>query len=46
MLQKLFVEIAFGPVPPAKVEPESLQPRTTLVLRFPHELGVRGLSAF
>jgi hypothetical protein len=46
MLQKLFVEIAFGPVPPTKVEAKSLQPRTVLRLHFPHELGDRGPSAF
>jgi hypothetical protein len=45
-LQKLFVEIAFGPVPPTKVEAKSLQPGTVLRLHFPHELGVRGPSAF
>jgi hypothetical protein len=43
--QKLFVEIAFGPVPPTKVEAKSLQPGTVLRLHFPHELGVRGPSA-
>ena len=31
-LQLLFMEIAFGPVPPTKVEAKSLQPRTTLFL--------------
>jgi hypothetical protein len=46
MLQKLFVEIAFGPVPPTKVEANALKPRTTLFLHFPHELGDRGPSAF
>jgi hypothetical protein len=35
MLQKLFVEIAFGRVPPTKVEANGLEPRTTLVLRLP-----------
>jgi len=45
-LQMLFMEIAFGPVPPAKVEANDLEPRTTLVLRFPLELGDRGPSTF
>ena len=38
-LQKLFVEIAFGPVPPTKVEANSLRPGTVLRLHLPHELG-------
>jgi hypothetical protein len=37
MLQKLFVEIAFGPVPPTKLEVNELEPRTTLTLFFDHE---------
>jgi hypothetical protein len=41
MLQKLFVEYAFGPVPPTKVEANALKPRTTLVLHLPHQLGDR-----
>jgi hypothetical protein len=45
-LQMLFMEIAFGPVPPTKVEANALEPRTTLFLHFPHELGDRGPSAF
>jgi len=31
-LQMLFMEIAFGPVPPTKVEANGLEPRTTLFL--------------
>ena len=31
-LQLLFMEIAFGPVPPTKVETNGLEPRTTLFL--------------
>jgi hypothetical protein len=42
----LFMEIAFGPVPPTKVEAKSLQPGTVLRLHLPHELEVRGPSAF
>jgi hypothetical protein len=45
-LQKLLIEIAFGPVPPTKVEAKSLQPGTVLRLHLPHELGVRRPSAF
>jgi hypothetical protein len=37
MLQKLFVEIAFVPVPPTKLEVNELEPRTTLTLFFDHE---------
>jgi hypothetical protein len=37
-VQRLFVEIAFGPVPPTKVEANVLEPRTALILRWPHEL--------
>jgi hypothetical protein len=36
-LQKLFVEIAFGPVPPTKVETNALENKTTLILHYPHE---------
>jgi hypothetical protein len=36
--QMYFMEIAFGPVPPAKVEAESLKPGTVLRLHWPHEL--------
>jgi len=45
-LQMLFMEIAFGPVPPTKVEAKSLQRGTVLRLHLPHELEVRGPSAF
>jgi hypothetical protein len=45
MLQKLFVEIAFGPVPPTKVEANGLEPRTTLFLHFAHEMGDRSSGA-
>ena len=37
MLQKLFVEIAFGAVPPTKVEADALEPRTALRLYYAHE---------
>ena len=42
ILQKLFVEIAFGPVPPTKVEANGLEPRTRLALHYAHELRDRG----
>jgi hypothetical protein len=36
-LQRAFVEIAFGKVPPTKVETNALEPKTVLRLHFPHE---------
>jgi hypothetical protein len=35
MLQKLFIEYAFGPVPPTKVEATRLEPGTVLRLSIP-----------
>jgi hypothetical protein len=45
-LQKLFVEIAFGRVPPTKVEAKGLEPKRTLILHWPHERSDLGPSAF
>ena len=36
-LQMLFIEYAFGPVPPTKVEADALEPRTALRLYYAHE---------